>query len=319
MPTTKSIGIAVSSSTAVEALDRIQRADTFGIPAAWMTTSAAGPDALTIFAAAAARTQRIMLGTSITPIWPKHPIAIAMQALVVHQISGGRFRLGLGPSHKPGITAAFGFDFKEPLTHLKEHIQIIKTLLHKGKVDFDGRYYHAHASIPTTAPVPIMASALRQKSYQLCGAHADAAISWVSPWTYLRDTALPALQAAAKAANRPTPPLIAHCPIAVHTNSAEVRQAVREQLGYFPRLPFYARMFADAGFPEALQSAAWSDAMIDSVVAHGSDSHVADKLKALLAYGMTEIIATPILVGPDKNAAWDKTARLLADVGKTLD
>ena len=75
----------------------IERAEELGVSAAWLTTGGARPDGLTIFAAAAVKTSRILLGTSIVPTWPRHPIAVAQQVQVLDQLSGGRFRWGWAP------------------------------------------------------------------------------------------------------------------------------------------------------------------------------------------------------------------------------
>ena len=107
------------------------------------------------------------------------------------QLAPGRFRLGTGPSHGPTPRAMYGFDFRAPLGHLKEYIQILKALLQEGAVDFDGKYYHAHASIPEPVDVPIMASALRSGSFEACGAEAYGAISWVRPLAYPEKVGLP--------------------------------------------------------------------------------------------------------------------------------
>jgi len=314
----KRIGLAVAAKDSMDALARIRRAEAFGVSAAWLTTGGARIDALTLFSAAAVQTQQILLGTSIIPTWPRHPIAVAQQVQVLAQLSNGRFRLGVGPSHKDGMIQTFGADFRAPLEHMREYLHILKALLQQGKVDLDGRYYTAHAEIEAPLDVPVMASALRRRSYELCGAEADGAISWVCPGKYLRDVALPAMEAGAKKEGRAVPPLIAHAPVAVHEKADEVRQAVREQLSNYVRLPFYARMFSDAGFPEALEGI-WSDAMIDAVAIHGNEEEVSEKLRRLLSYGATEIIASPVLMGPDPDASWERTVKALAEIGSSLE
>ena len=155
-----------------------------------------------------------------------------------------------------------------------------------------------------------MASALQVKSFELCGAEADGAISWVCPGTYLRDVALPAMKAGAERAGRPVPPLIAHAPVCVHDQPDEVRAAIREQVGN-PRLPFYQRMFAAAGFPEA-SNGTWSDAMIDATGLWGNESQVMEKLEGLFALGATEVLASPITAGSDRNESLERTLRVLA-------
>lgn len=310
----KVIGVAVSGSRVDDVLAAIQRAEQLGIQAAWMTTGGARLDSITTFAAAAQETQQIKFGTSIVPTFPRHPMVMAQQVQVVAQLAPGRFRLGVGPSHRPSMEA-LGVNFKAPLGHLREYLRILKALLQQGKVDFDGTYYQAHETIPEPVDVPVMASALQRGSFELCGAEADGAISWICPGTYLRDVALPAMQAGAEQAGRPVPPLIAHAPVCVHDNAEEVRAAVRQQI-MNPRLPFYQRMLMDAGFPEAAQGT-WSDAMIDAVVLWGDEGQVAERLQELFYFGAAEVLVSPVPAGQDRAASIDRTMRLLGQVAQS--
>jgi F420-dependent oxidoreductase-like protein len=309
------LGVAVRGDKAHEVLTRIEQAEQLGLHAAWMTTGGARLDSITTFAAAALRTQHIKLGTSIVPTFPRHPLVMVQQAQVVAQLAPGRFRLGVGPSHRPTIEA-MGLPFTSPLGHLREYLRILKTLLQQGRVDMDGTYYKAHETILEPLDLPVMASALQRGSFELCGEEADGAISWICPGTYLRDVALPAMQAGAERVGRPVPPLIAHAPVCVHDNAEEVRTAVREQIQN-PRLPFYRQMLIAAGFPEAADGT-WSDAMIDAVVLWGNEDRVTERLHDLFAYGATEILASPVLAGRERAASLDRTMRLLGHVAHSI-
>jgi len=309
------LGVAVRGDKSPEVLTRIEQAEQLGLHAAWMTTGGARLDSMTIFAAAALRTQHIKLGTSIVPTFPRHPLVMVQQAQVVAQLAPGRFRLGVGPSHRPTIEA-MGLPFSSPLGHLREYLRILKALLQQGRVDMDGTYYKAHETILEPLDLPVMASALQRGSFELCGEEADGAISWICPGTYLRDVALPAMQASAERVGRPVPPLIAHAPVCVHDNAEEVRAAVREQIQN-PRLPFYRQMLIAAGFPEATDGT-WSDAMIDAVVLWGNEDRVTERLHGLFAYGATEILASPVLAGRDRAASLDRTMRLLGHVAHSI-
>ena len=309
------IGVAVSGNNIAELQWAIQHAEQLGIHGAWMTTGGARPDSLTVFAASAGSTTSINLGTLIVPIYPRHPLVMVQQTQVVAQLAPGRFRLGVGPSHRPTMEAA-GIEFSAPLGHLREYLRILKALLQTGKVDFHGRYYRAHESIPEALDVPVMGSALRRRAFELCGEEADGAISWICPGTYLRDVGLPALQAGAQKAGRPVPPLIAHAPVCVSTNAAEVRAAVRQQI-MNPRLPFYQRMLIDAGFPEAAEGT-WSDGMIDAVVLWGDETKVPDGLQQLFSFGATEVLASPVTAGEDRAASLERTLSLLGQVSQSM-
>ena len=107
------VGVAVSGPTIREIQAMILRAEELGIHAAWMTTGGARPDSITAFAATAGLTERIKLGTSIVPTYPRHPLVMAQQAQIVAALAPGRFRLGVGPSHRPTIEA-MGIDFNAP-------------------------------------------------------------------------------------------------------------------------------------------------------------------------------------------------------------
>ena len=312
----RNIGVAVFGSDSSAVLAGIERLEELGIPAAWLTTGGAGLDALTLFASAALRTECILLGTSITPTFPRHPVVTVQQVQVIAQLAPGRFRLGVGPSHRPMMEDTFGVDFRSPLGHLKEYVHILKSLLQEGSVDFQGQYYRARARIASPVGVPVMASALQPKSFELCGAEADGAISWVCPASYLRDVALPAMSSGAKQAGRPVPPLVAHAPVCVHDDPDEVRAAMREQRAY-PRLPFYQRMFARAGFPEA-SDGTWSDAMIDTIALSGDEAEVSEKLDEMFSLGATEVLVSPIAAGSDKAGSLERTLKLVAHVSQSM-
>ena len=315
----KRIGVAAMGGDSRTVVARIQDLEARGIEAAWLTSGGAGPDALTTFAAAAATTERILMGTSIIPTYPRHPIVSVAQTQVVAQLAPGRFRLGLGPSHKVSIEPMFGIEHNAPLTNLREYIQVVKALLWEGQVDFDGSQYHGHGSLPgAPAPdVPVMASALRRRSFRLCGEVADGAISWVCPGQYLRDVALPEMERGAERAGRATPPLIAHAPVCVHDNPDEVRDAARAQLANYPRSPFYQEMFAASGHPEAREGG-WTDGMIEDVVLMGDEETVAGRIRELFDWGATEILAHPLTAGDNASASMERNLNLIATVGQGL-
>ena len=313
----KRIGVVVAGADSVSVLEGIEKAEHLGIHAAWLTTGGAGLDALTLFAGAAVRTRKIMLGTSITPTFPRNPVAVAQQVQVLSQLAPERFRLGVGPSGRAGMEETFGVDFQAPLGHLREYLRILRSLLQQGEVDLEGRYYKARARIASPSDVPVMASALGSRAFRLCGAQSDGAISWVCPGAYLHNVGLPAMKEGADRAGRPVPPLIAHAPVCVHDDPEEARAAVRRQFGNFARSPFYQQMFIAAGYPETSEGE-WSDAMVDAVALCGDESNVAEKVRGLLDMGATEVMASPVPAGDDSTASLDRTLRLLAQTAKSL-
>ncbi len=312
----KRIGLFLSSKRAAEIQTDVEWAEHLGIQAAWVPTDGARIDGITTLAAAAARTKDIMLGTAIVPTYPRHPLVMAQQVQVAGQLAPGRFRLGIGPSHRP-LMEQMGIDLLSPMGHLREYVRILKALLQEGKVDLDGDYYQAHETIPEPVNLPVMISALQKGSFALSGAEADGAITWICPHDYLRDVGLPAMTQGAEEAGRPVPPLIVHTPVCLHGNAEEARAAFRADHAGTLTLPYYQRMMAAASYPEA-SNGTWSDAMIDGLLVRGDETRIGDRLRELLDMGAAEIMVTPVLAGDDKPTALDRTLKLVGQIAQSL-
>ena len=279
---------------------------------AWTTQGGLAPDALVMLAVAASQTDHIGLGTAVVPTYPRHPTALASQAMVVSRLAGDRFRLGIGPSHRPTMEDLFGLPMSRPLQHLREYLTVLRALLWQGSADFDGVHFKVHARLPpgvTPPRTPLLISALRTGAFRLAGELADGAISWMCPVPYLLTAARPALQEGARAAGRAAPTLIGHVPVALHEDRARTRAAARQQFSTYGRLPFYAGMFRDAGYPVG-EDGALPDTLLDELVVSGSEATVLERLQAVQASGVDELIVTPLAVA-DAEAEERALLRLL--------
>ena len=248
------IGVFGEGRNTAEVLAGIRQAEEQGIPAVWPTSMGANRDSVSVLVAAAVQTRRVLLGTMAVHIWPRHPVLLAQELRVLANLAPGRVRVGLSPASKRVVEGSYGLEYRMPLGHLREYVQLLKSLLSQGAGEFDGRYYRCRWRSDSTVEVPIMVTALRQRAFELAGAVADGAITSQCPGLYLRDVALPAMRAGAEAAGRPAPPLLARLPICVHDDPDQARAAARKQLAaYVQRNPAYIQMFAAAGFPEAAE------------------------------------------------------------------
>ncbi len=310
-------GVAIQSFTATEFVEQVREAEELGLSTAWTTIGGAGgADPLTVAAAALTATSRIRVGTAIIPTWPRHPLALASQALALHQLAPGRLRLGIGPSHEPMITASYGVQWRTPLTHLREYLTSLSALFEDGAVDLDGSHVTAHARWRDPAPVELLASALRPRSFALCGELADGAISWMSPFQYLFEEALPALAEGAAKAGRATPPLVVHVPVSVNTDRDLVRDMARQQLGRYATVPFYRAMFERAGFPMGAPTGpeAMPDSLLDDLVVNGTAEEVTARLRTYLEAGAGEILAHPLVERDDRGGSITRAFQAVADV-----
>jgi len=254
-----------------------------------MTQSVGMLDTLTLFAAVATQTTSIRLGTSIVQVYPRHPLVMALQAATINDLAPGRLRLGVGSSHRHIIENIYGLAMPSPLAYLCEYVEVMREGLWEGRIDHQGRFFKVAATVPRAAQIPLLISALGEKAFRMAGEIADGAISWVCPVPYLLDKALPALRAGAEAQQRPAPPLVAHIPVAMSTDAEAVRAAATPRISFYAKAPFYAHMFALAGFPVA-EDGSGLDALVKELVVAGDQAQVERRVRELLASGLDELL-----------------------------
>jgi alkanesulfonate monooxygenase SsuD/methylene tetrahydromethanopterin reductase-like flavin-dependent oxidoreductase (luciferase family) len=316
------IGLVVDGINAAAAVTTITTAEAAGVRQIWMTQSPFNPDTTTIFASAAAKTSVVRLGTAIIPIYLRHPLALAQQALAIDDIAPGRFRLGIGPSHRPLIEGVYGLSQTTPLAYMREYLQVLRAALWEGKVNHHGHFFNVVvASMSRTAKIPLLISTLGEKAFLLAGEISDGALSWLCPVQYLLKTGLPALRkaAASSTSGRLEPPLVAHVLVALSQDGPLILEKGHEMLGYYAKLPFYAKMFTDAGFPITTNDDGGGggetivpDALVNNLVISGSESTVAARFKELLDAGLGELMVTIVPIAD----AHDEQTRLMHLIGR---
>jgi len=139
LPIRDRAGLVIEARDVATAITRIREAEHAGIRQAWMTQSVGMLDTLTLFAAAATHTTRIRLGTSIVPIYPRHPLVMALQAATIDALAPGRLRLGVGTSHRNVMESVYGLSMLSPLAYLREYGEVMRQGLWEGRVDYHGR------------------------------------------------------------------------------------------------------------------------------------------------------------------------------------
>jgi F420-dependent oxidoreductase-like protein len=313
--TTFPIGLVLFPPPAQRVLSTIKLAEQAGIPMAWVPSWPVGPDGLAIVTAAAAQTSRIGLGTSITITYPRHPLTLANEALVLAEIAPQRIRLGLGASHRPEIEGTYGLDFAKPLGHLREYITVLRGLLWEGAIDFEGDYYRVHARYPQGTPLPrfpIWLAALRKNMLRLAGELSDGAMLIWSPPSYIRSVALPMLEEGARQAGRARPPLMVSAPLLLTKDFGVVRRLAQESFAVYSRFPTYRKLFEEAGYPLP-SDGKLPEELIDSVFVYGDEDEIRRRMYAKREAGADEIMAT---VRPIHDA--EKETRALLEVLASL-
>ncbi|HEU5195042.1 MAG TPA: LLM class flavin-dependent oxidoreductase [Methylomirabilota bacterium] len=235
----------------------VKRAEGAGYESVWVTHGL-GRDSFLVLAAYGAATSRIGLGNGVVPIYPRHPVVMAQAALTLNEQVRGRFRLGIGVSHRASMDAMLGVPIKEPLAVMREYVAVLRGALGPG-ADFAGKHYQAHWSmaLPTRPPAPpIFLAALGPKMCELAGEIADGVILWLTSPDYVRDVARPALERGRRRAGKSMDgfEVIAAVPLAVTDDRAAALAAFRTELARYVALPFYRAMMEDSGLGEALRA-----------------------------------------------------------------
>ncbi|MFN8555952.1 MAG: LLM class flavin-dependent oxidoreductase [Dehalococcoidia bacterium] len=302
------IGVLIQAPDAALQVAQIVQAEQAGIPAVW-AISGAGPDLLPTWAAAAVKTDRVLLGTSVVRTWTRHPLGFALEALAIEQLAPGRLRLGIGPTGRAQAEQMYGAHYRRPLTHLREYLTVIRTLLHEGGVDFVGEQVTARAQIGRPVSTPVLTAAAGLKAWELGGEASDGAISWVAPRRYLLEQALPALRRGAEKAGRPAPPIVAHVPFLLDPDRRVARDRAREQLAGFARSAHFTATWAAAGYDPTT----YSDTLLDDLLVSGNEEQVAAGLRGWQEAGIDEVLAHPLLDPADRDRS---IARAFAAVAR---
>jgi alkanesulfonate monooxygenase SsuD/methylene tetrahydromethanopterin reductase-like flavin-dependent oxidoreductase (luciferase family) len=231
-------------------VDLARRAEGLGYDSAWVTHGS-GRDSFLVLAAYGAATTRLGLGNGVVPIYPRHPVAMAQAALTLSEISGGRFRLGIGVSHKVSMETSLGLTLREPLAVTREYVAL------GGTADFEGRHYKVNWTLAVPerpAAPPIYLAALSKKMLELAGEIADGVVLWLCSPDYVRDVAVPALQRGRARAGKSLAgfEIVAAVPLAIWDDGAAALAAFRGELARYLTLPFYRAMLEASGLGNEL-------------------------------------------------------------------
>jgi F420-dependent oxidoreductase-like protein len=237
------------------ALELAPRVEAWGYESLWVTQGG-GRDSFLVLAAYAHATSNIGLGNGVVPIYPRHPVALAQEALTLAELSHGRFRLGIGVSHRPMMRDALGLDMGSPLEAMREYMAVLRSAL-LGKVEHSGARHRVswQSAMPRLPePPPVFVAGLSAKMLELAGEIADGVILWLCAPAYVREVAVPALVRGRAKTGRSLEgfEIVAAVPVALTADADAVAALFKEELARYLRLPFYRAMLCASGFAEDL-------------------------------------------------------------------
>jgi 5,10-methylenetetrahydromethanopterin reductase len=288
------IGTLLAEPGGLDALDgladQLRAAANDGFRSAWLS-NIFGLEALTALAVAGRQVRGIEVGTAVVPTYPRHPAVLAQQALTADLALGGRLTLGIGLSHQIVIRDMYGYSFERPAQHMREYLAVLQPLLAGESASFDGATLHGHIglSVPRSSRrVPVLLAALAPRMLRLAGELADGTVLWMTGPATARDYIVPSITAAADAAGRPSPRVVCMLPVCVTGDPAEARAAADNALAIYGQLPSYRAMLDKEGA-----------AGPGGVAIVGDEDAVADQIRALSGFGVTDFVAVEYARGPE--------------------
>ncbi|CAN5599740.1 LLM class F420-dependent oxidoreductase [soil metagenome] len=224
------------------------------------------------------------LGTSIVNIFGRDAMAAKMGAMTLHELTGGRFILGLGVSHVHLVEKLRGHAYERPLTHMREYLEAYRRLPYRGPTlsGDDGQ--------PTESPV--LLAALRRRMLELAATAADGALPFLVSTprvAWMREV----LDAAAPA-DYPRPVLAVTLPVVIESDPGRARLAGRAWIEPYCRAVNYQASLSEQGFSAADWAAPYSDRLIDAIVAWGDTQAVRARIDAMHDAGADHVAVIPL-------------------------
>ena len=264
-----------------------------------------GPESLTALAAIGADAPGIELGTSIVPLYGRHPLVLASQALTTQAALGGRLVLGIGPSHHRLVEHMYGGSYARPFTRTREELRALKTLMAGEALEFEGDeiVVRGQLAIEASAP-PILIAALGPRMLELAGREAEGTALWMVGPRTLAEHIAPRIQKAADEAGRPAPRILAGLPVCVTDDPERARAFAAKRLMVYGQLPAYQAMLEREGVTGP-----------EGILAVGSEDQVRERIFAYAEAGASDLRVSDLCASPEES---ERTRELLRQMTTEL-
>jgi len=190
----------VNSRVPAELLEQVRTAEAAGWYGVWLadhympntggTTPARGDtyECWALLPALAAVTERVRIGTLVSPTSVHHPALLAKRASTIDRLSGGRMVLGLGAGWQINEHHAYGIELEPPgkrVSRFAESIQIVRSMLSEESTTFHGAYYDITDAPcdpkPVQSPLPLLVGTRSPRMLRIAARHADEWNTWGTP------------------------------------------------------------------------------------------------------------------------------------------
>ena len=298
--------------------DLARAAEAHGFDCAW-GGEANNKDPTVMLSAIAAVTTRLKVGSAIYHILGRTPATLALQAMGLDELSGGRFLLGIGSSN-PTIAKWHGQSFDRPLSRIQEYIEITRAAMRGEKLNFEGKFFTAQnfkmAFKPSGRSIPIYVAAFGPKMTRLAGRISDGVLINMANPTEISRIAAEVKAGAQEAGKDPSKmEIICKVRCSIAPNYSVAREALSHALTYYALADYYRDLLGRMGFAEEVEAMrlAWkaggfhaaraliSDRMFNSLplVAATSAPEVVEQIRPYIEAGATRIILPYVAASDD--------------------
>ncbi|MFD5146264.1 LLM class F420-dependent oxidoreductase [Streptomyces sp. NPDC058401] len=270
-----------------------------GLRSAWFGQTF-GADSPQLAAIVGREVPALQVGTSAIPVFGRHPLIVSSQAQTAQAATHGRYHLGLALGTKLLTEGGFGIPFERPVARLREFLTALRPLTETGTADFRGELLTATTPIPARVPgaeipVPLLVAAMGPQALRVTGELADGVLPYLAGPRALAEHIVPAVTAAAEAAGRPAPRIVALVHGVVTDDVESVREKATEQLAFYEQIPSYARIVELSGGRRAAD-----------VAVIGDEKTVAAEVRRYRDAGATEVVfsGTDLAGEADRLRTW---------------
>ncbi len=290
---------AAASPTSLDTIRaQIERANRQGFSGYWLP-QVTGLEALTVLAATGSGVDMPM-GVTGVPVYTRHPVALAQQALTVNKALDGNLTLGVGASHRAVVERVWGRSFDRPVSYMAEYLEILLLLLEEREAYMKGKRVVMRGELDIEGPsCPVMIAALGPLMLELAGKAAAGTITWMTGLKTIRDFTVPTINDAAEAAGRNAPKVVVGLPVCVTDDIEGARERATALLGKEERAPSFKNMLDREGLSGA-----------GEICVIGSEDHVSEMLAGYFAAGATSILAAPTGSDDEIERTWEHLAAL---------
>jgi len=304
------LGLMIGSDKERARADRLaglladgQAAEDAGFTSFWIPQVPGYLDAMTAIALLGQVTDRIEIGTAVLPIQTRHPVTLAQQALTTQLACGGRFALGLGPSHDWIVDGQLGLSYDRPVRLVRNYLEVLGAAFSgPGPVDVENDSYRVHSpfDVAEPMPMPVLLAALGPTMLRIAGEQANGTILWMADERAIHDHVAPRINSAATDAGRPTPRIVAGVPVTLCSNGDvdDARAYASDVLGHAHFSPNYVRLLEHGDAAD-----------VGDTMAAGDEQAVLARLLRYRDAGVTDLAVRIVPLGADASARTESRTR----------